>query len=121
MLRIIAELISYLKIKIGLFYKISEIVSLVDMLYSFAVTADKHDYRKSNYSILGRPEFSTSLVIKRSKHPIIDIVSKSKCVSNDIASYPASNFTFTTGPNMSGKTTYLKTIALLTIMAQIGS
>jgi DNA mismatch repair protein MSH4 len=68
-----------------------------------------------------RPEFSDTLAVKAGRHPIKERVSCKPFVPNDIFASDGTNFQIITGPNMSGKSTYLRTIALLTIMAHIGS
>lgn len=71
--------------------------------------------------VIVRPGFSNTLAIKAGRHPILDCILLTPIVPNDTFTSLSSNFQFITGPNMSGKSTYLKQIALLTIMAQIGS
>jgi DNA mismatch repair protein MSH4 len=68
-----------------------------------------------------RPEFTGTLAIKSGKHPILEAISISETVPNDIFASLSSTFQLITGPNMSGKSTYIKQVALLTIMAQTGS
>ena len=60
------------------------------------------------------------MAIKNGKHPIKEKVSLDTFVPNDCYASAANSFQIITGPNTSGKTTYLRTIALLQIMAQIG-
>lgn len=70
---------------------------------------------------LVRPEFTDTLAIKQSRHPILERISGTQPISNNIYVSEGSNFVIITGPNMSGKSTYLKQVALLQIMAQIGT
>lgn len=67
-----------------------------------------------------RPEFTDTLAIKQGWHPILEKISVEKPVANNTYITEGSNFLIITGPNMSGKSTYLKQIALCQIMAQIG-
>lgn len=69
---------------------------------------------------LVRPEFTDTLAIKQGWHPILEKISVEKPVANNTYITEGSNFVIITGPNMSGKSTYLKQIALCQIMAQIG-
>lgn len=69
---------------------------------------------------LVRPEFTDTLAIKQGWHPVLEKISLEKPVANDTYITEGSNFIIITGPNMSGKSTYLKQIALSQIMAQIG-
>lgn len=67
-----------------------------------------------------RPEFTDTLAIKQGRHPILERVAGQQPVSNNSYISEGSNFVIITGPNMSGKSTYLKQVALCQIMAQIG-
>lgn len=67
-----------------------------------------------------RPEFTDTLAIKQGWHPILEKISAEKPVANNTYITEGSNVVIITGPNMSGKSTYLKQIALCQIMAQIG-
>lgn len=72
------------------------------------------------FSHLVRPEFTDTLAIKQGWHPILEKIAMEKPVSNNTYLTEGNNFVIITGPNMSGKSTYLKQIALCQIMAQIG-
>ncbi|CAI8056059.1 MutS protein homolog 4 [Geodia barretti] len=109
---VVNELIKDLRSNIGCLYKLAECVSMLDMLHSFAKSCTLSSYV--------RPEFTDTLAVKQSRHPILDIISFN-LVPNNIFASRESNFILITGPNMSGKTTYLKQVALLQIMAQVGS
>lgn len=67
-----------------------------------------------------RPEFTDTLAIKQGRHPILERMAGQQSVSNNSYISEGSNFVIITGPNMSGKSTYLKQVALCQIMAQIG-
>ena len=67
-----------------------------------------------------RPEFTDTLAIKQGRHPILERIVGQQPVSNNSYISEGSNFVIITGPNMSGKSTYLKQVALCQIMAQIG-
>ncbi|KAF9583132.1 MutS protein msh4, partial [Lunasporangiospora selenospora] len=111
--KIIAELSSGIRDDIGALYKVSEAVAMLDMLMAFTHLCTIGDYV--------RPEFSSDmLVVKQGRHPIIEKLYSTPFVANDTFAGPHNTFHIITGPNMSGKSTYLKQIALLTIMAQIG-
>lgn len=92
-------------------------IAAVDCLQSLASVA------KENHYI--RPKMSDSQVIdiKEGKHPIIDIVNtKEPFVPNDTyLDDQNQRVMIITGPNMAGKSTYIRQVAMLTIMAQIGS
>ena len=68
-----------------------------------------------------RPSFGDVLDIREGRHPILDQNNRAKTVANDTLLGQNSTFQLLTGPNSSGKTTYLKQVGLLAIMAHIGS
>ncbi|KAF9805911.1 hypothetical protein IEO21_08898 [Rhodonia placenta] len=106
--RIIQELTVEIVVDIGALYKASEAVAMLDMLWSFA-----------HASIL-RPEFTGTLAIKAGRHPILESVqSAGTLVPNDVFCCEASSFQIVQGPN-SGKSTYLRQIGLLTVVAMCG-
>ncbi|OXB54524.1 hypothetical protein ASZ78_005921 [Callipepla squamata] len=110
---IVCKLLNEIFEHIHCLYKLSDIVSMLDMLLSFAHACTISDYV--------RPEFTDTLAIKQGWHPILEKIAMEKPVSNNVYLTEGSNFLIITGPNMSGKSTYLKQIALSQIMAQIGS
>ncbi|KAF7762129.1 hypothetical protein Agabi119p4_8722 [Agaricus bisporus var. burnettii] len=112
--KIIQDLVSEIVTEIGALYKASEAVALVDMLWSFS-----HASIMRNYI---RPEFTGTLAIKSGRHPILETVQAAgMLVPNDVYCDDASSFQVIQGPNMSGKSTYLRQIGLLTVMAMCGS
>ncbi|KAF3107181.1 MutS protein msh4 [Orbilia oligospora] len=72
-------------------------------------------------SLSARPEFKDTLAIKDGRHPIREKIHKEKLIPNDFFASQQTRFQIITGCNMSGKSTYIRQIALMTIMAQIGS
>ncbi|XP_048047633.1 mutS protein homolog 4 isoform X2 [Megalobrama amblycephala] len=110
---VVSRLLSEVYEHIHCLYKLSDSVSMLDMLLSLAHACTVSDYV--------RPEFTDTLAIKQSRHPILERISGTQPISNNIYVSEGSNFVIITGPNMSGKSTYLKQVALLQIMAQIGS
>ena len=61
-----------------------------------------------------RPEFTDTLAIKQGKHPILAKFT-SGVISNNVYASEGSNFNIVTGPNMAGKSTYLKMVPLLQV------
>ncbi|KAK3989919.1 muts domain V-domain-containing protein [Cladorrhinum sp. PSN332] len=87
-------------------------VSYLDMLCSFAHLATSQNYV--------RPIFSKTLFLKNARHPVLEI-RKKNIVANDVLSGDQElRFMVVTGSNMSGKSTYIKSVALVQILAQIG-
>lgn len=109
---VLNELMDSIRSQIGCLYKLTECVAMLDMLHCFANACTLSSYV--------RPEFTDTLAVKQSRHPILEKISYEPPVPNNIYASQESNFIVITGPNMSGKSTYLKQVALLHIMAQIG-
>uniref|UniRef100_A0A8C0VK66 MutS protein homolog 4 n=1 Tax=Cyanistes caeruleus TaxID=156563 RepID=A0A8C0VK66_CYACU len=105
---IVCKLLNEIYEHIHCLYKLSDIVSMLDMLLSFAHACTLSDYV--------RPEFTDTLAIKQGWHPILEKIAMEKPVSNNTYLTEGNNFVIITGPNMSGKSTYLKQIALCQIM-----
>jgi DNA mismatch repair protein MutS len=96
------------------------VLAELDVLACFAHLAAERQYR--------RPEFSdnSELVIQRGRHPVIERLSEEgqsgKFVPNDLYMNGSSDLILiVTGPNMGGKSTYLRQAALIALMAQMGS
>ncbi|KAF8641530.1 hypothetical protein AX16_009908 [Volvariella volvacea WC 439] len=107
--KIIQELLGKIVHHIGALYKASEAVALVDMLWSFAHVS------------ISRPEFTGTLAIKSGRHPILETIQPpGTLVPNDVYCDDSSSFQMIQGPNMSGKSTYLRQIGLLIVMAMAG-
>ena len=97
--------------------KTSNIVATLDVLTSFAIVAEDMNYVKpvvDNDGIID---------IKDGRHPVIEKISQSgEFVPNDTYLDKNDNrLAIITGPNMAGKSTYMRQVALITLMAQIGS
>ena len=97
--------------------KTSAIVATLDVLVSFATVAEDMNYVK--------PEVDESGIIdiKDGRHPVIEkMCSAGEFVPNDTYLDKNNNrLAIITGPNMAGKSTYMRQVALITLMAQIGS
>ncbi|KAJ5239371.1 hypothetical protein N7468_003990 [Penicillium chermesinum] len=93
-------------------FRISEAIAMLDMLAAFAQLATSNDYL--------RPELTSALAIKAGRHPIRERIHSSKFIPNDAYATSQSRFQIITGCNMSGKSTYIRSVALMTVMAQIG-
>lgn len=92
---------------------LSEILSFIDVLRSFAEVSVDNNYV--------RPSFNNLVDIKEGRHPVLEKVLKnSEYVSNDLYLDEDNFLKIITGPNMGGKSTFMRQIALIVIMAQIG-
>ena len=92
-------------------------VAQIDAYYSLATVAAKNRYV--------RPEVNSSddIIIKDGRHPVVEqFVKDSYFVPNDtVLNMKTDRLLLITGPNMAGKSTYMRQVALITLMAQIGS
>lgn len=91
-------------------------LSEIDVLCSLASLAAEKGWT--------RPEISTNPVlrIEEGRHPVLeDMLPPGECVPNDLLLSPEKRILLVTGPNMAGKSTYLRQAALLVILAQSGS
>ena len=91
--------------------KVAETVAALDALGSLAGVAAENGYT--------RPEFGDGHVVEGARHPVVER-SVDEYVPND-ASFEEAGFAVVTGPNMSGKSTYMRSVALVSVLAQVGS
>ncbi|KAF3282769.1 MutS protein msh4 [Orbilia oligospora] len=99
--RTIQDLIDAIRGEMFALYKVCEGVAMLDMISSFATLVTLYEYN--------------------GRHPIREKIHKEKLIPNDVFASQQTRFQIITGCNMSGKSTYIRQIALMTIMAQIGS
>ena len=94
--------------------EISKVISEIDVIQSFAFISEKYNYV--------RPTLNNKHEIKviDSRHPVVEKVIKDSYVENDIIMDKNTNILLITGPNMAGKSTYMRQLGIITIMAQIG-
>lgn len=120
--KIFNDLIEYSKSFIDTIKETAHFIARVDVLLSFATVAIESNYIK--------PEIvdSDELYIKDGRHPVVEkILPMGQYVPNDlkliadIHNYEDTQFMILTGPNMAGKSTYMRQNALIVLMAQIGS
>ncbi len=111
------EIRSSIEKQIQRIQKTATLVSTLDVLVSFATVAEDMNYVK--------PEVDNGGVIdiKEGRHPVIEkMISNSNFVPNDTYLDEEGNrLAIITGPNMAGKSTYMRQVALITLMAQVGS
>ena len=110
------QLTSEIKEHIDSLYKLANRIANLDIVSNFAHIATKNSYVK--------PEMDEEdiLEIKGGRHPIVEtLIPSGTYVKNDIILDDKNNLIILTGPNMSGKSTYMKQVALNIIMAHIGS
>ena len=93
---------------------IAKAISEIDVLQSFALVSEKYNYVKPTLTV------DHSLKLINSRHPVVERVIKDEYVSNDIVMDNNISTLLITGPNMAGKSTYMRQLAIIVIMAQIG-
>jgi DNA mismatch repair protein MutS len=96
--------------------KTSKIISLLDVLLSFSECAVVNNYVK--------PEINNSerIKIREGRHPVMEKIQSFNFIPNDtLLDTEENQLLIITGPNMAGKSTYLRQVALIVLMAQIGS
>ena len=93
---------------------VASTIAEIDVLQSFATVSEENNYI--------RPVLNDERCVKilDSRHPVVEKVIKSEFVSNDIIMDKDTNICLITGPNMAGKSTYMRQFAITVIMAQIG-
>ncbi|XP_068214215.1 mutS protein homolog 4-like [Palaemon carinicauda] len=110
---IVLEMLVEARGRIGALHALGEAVSTLDLVVALTHAASIGSWV--------RPEFSPTLAIEKGRHPILDVLSSAEPVPNNTFLSSESCVIVLTGPNMSGKSTYLRQIALIQILAQLGS
>lgn len=108
----VQALIADVRQHMGSLFRICEGVAMLDMLASFAHLVTTQDYV--------RPLLSDTLAIKAGRHPIREKIQEAKYIPNDVYATQQKRFQIVTGCNMSGKSTYIRSVALMQVMAQVG-
>jgi DNA mismatch repair protein MutS len=108
------EVLSLLNEHLKALQAIGRALAQVDVLSSFALTAAKRGY--------ARPQFvdDIRLEIEAGRHPVVE-AQIDNFISNDARLSPARRLLLITGPNMGGKSTYMRQVALIALMAHVGS
>lgn len=92
-------------------------IAQLDVLASFAAVSVKNDYTRPSVTMNGR------IYLKDSRHPVVEALlgGSTPFVPNDLDMDPNQNrVSIITGPNMAGKSTYMRQVAVIVIMAQVG-
>ncbi|MCU0512441.1 MAG: DNA mismatch repair protein MutS [Anaerolineae bacterium] len=96
--------------------KTARMIAHLDVFLSLAVTAVREGYV--------RPLLNDSdrLIVKSGRHPVVEkLLKDTRYIANNTHFDTAARIHIITGPNMSGKSTYIRQVAILTLLAQIGS
>ena len=95
--------------------KASAKIAFYDVMQSFATIAEEHNFVKPTIN-----ENSIVEIIK-GRHPVVESVINTEYIDNDIIMNENTNILIITGPNMSGKSTYMREFGIIVILNQIGS
>lgn len=93
----------------------AQAISELDVLSNFAERASTLNYECPE--LVGTPGFD----IEDSRHPVVETTLDAPFVPNDLQMNPQRRMLMITGPNMGGKSTYMRQVALLVLMAHVGS
>ena len=94
--------------------KVAKAISEIDVLQSFAYVSEKYGYVRPTITL------DHSLKLIDSRHPVVERVIKDEYVPNDIIMDNGTYTLLITGPNMAGKSTYMRQLGIIAIMTQIG-
>ncbi|WP_088105170.1 DNA mismatch repair protein MutS [Halalkalibacter urbisdiaboli] len=90
-------------------------LSEIDVLAGFATVSERNRYVKPTFSK------ARNIVLEAGRHPVVEtVIDKGDYVANDVIMAEGREMLLITGPNMAGKSTYMRQLALIAIMAQIG-
>lgn len=95
---------------------LAQAVSEIDVLYAFAKVSEDHNYVKPIYH-----QDSQEVLIEDGRHPVVEkVMNEQAYVPNTVHLDNDTDILLITGPNMSGKSTYMRQLALSIIMGQMG-
>ena len=108
------EIREKIKEYIGRLQEVAKVISEIDVLQSFSTVSEENNYI--------RPILTDKRIvdIKDNRHAVVEKVLTTEYVANDILMDEDTNILLITGPNMAGKSTYMRQLAITVIMAQIG-
>jgi DNA mismatch repair protein MutS len=109
------SLLDELRQNIAQLQMMSAAIAHIDVLANFA-----HQARLNNWT---RPEFTaeTSIKIQAGRHPVVEALNKAPFTPNDTTLDPQHRMAIITGPNMGGKSTFMRQTALISLLAYCGS
>ena len=109
---------NHLADNIGRIQKMANIIATLDVLLSFAEVAIKNNYKKPNVL----DDKNGNINISLGRHPVVELLVEDSFIPNNTMLDKEKNrLAIITGPNMAGKSTYMRQVALIVLMAQIGS
>ncbi|WP_191090626.1 DNA mismatch repair protein MutS [Niallia endozanthoxylica] len=113
--QLFSEIREHVKEYIPRLQALAKTISELDVLQCFATISEERHYVKPVFSEERR------IMIKEGRHPVVEkVMNADRYVPNDCIMHNEREILLITGPNMSGKSTYMRQIALTAILAQIG-
>ena len=112
---IFEKLKNYLLERLAVLKKIAKAIAVLDLICSFAYLAKKKNYCRPEMVNAGG-----SLDIVGGRHPVVESVGEQFIANDTYLNNGDDSMMIITGPNMAGKSTYMRQVALITIMAHIG-
>ncbi len=95
----------------------SKAIAVLDTIASFAYVAKRYGYCRPTIT-----DYGTELNIIAGRHPVVEAISNEQFIpNNSILNNTSDRMLIVTGPNMAGKSTYMRQVALITIMAHVGA
>ena len=94
--------------------EVSKLIAFYDVMQSFSTVSEEYGFIRANINN------NHNVRIINGRHPVVEKVIKDTYVSNDIIMDAETNILMITGPNMSGKSTYMRELAIIVIMNQMG-
>ena len=115
--RIYAQILGVLSEQIEVLKGIANALATLDCLIALATVAKERRYARPKMKAAGE-----TLSIQEGRHPVVESISKERFVPNDsLLDNEENRCAIITGPNMAGKSTYMRQVALIVLMAHIGS
>lgn len=101
---------------IGRLQRLARVIASIDVLQSFAVVAEQQHLVCPNFTD------SREVIIEKGRHAVVEkVMGKQTYIPNSICLDTETHMQLITGPNMSGKSTYMRQLGIIVIMAQMGS
>ncbi len=115
--QIFSDLREYIKTFIPKLQELGNAIASLDALTSFATVAEENNYCRPSFH-----QDSQEIKVVAGRHPVVEkVLADGSYIPNDIQMADDTSVFLITGPNMSGKSTYMRQMALIAVMAQVGS
>lgn len=108
------QLISEIKQYLPALQRLATCLAVIDSVYALSVVSSNNAFVRPSFNDTG------ILNVKQGRHPILESINKDQYIPNDIYIDSNQPIQIITGPNMGGKSTYMRQCALIVLMAQIG-